>query len=59
MKLGFDWPSRTLLTKDNGKQTTTPEHWYTISSRCEPDGSGKLKNLCNHEENLFDTKGLM
>ena len=22
----------------------TPEHGYTISSPCEPDGSGKLKS---------------
>ena len=30
----------------NGRQTTdgrTPEHGYTISSPCEPDGSGEPK----------------
>ena len=27
---------------DDG-QRQTPEHWYTISSPCEPDGSGELK----------------
>ena len=31
---------------DDGRTTDgrTPEHGYTISSPCEPDGSGELKN---------------
>ena len=32
---------------DDGRQTTddgwTPDHGYTISSPCEPNGSGELK----------------
>ena len=32
----------------NGRRTDdgrTPEHGYTISSPCEPEGSGELKSL--------------
>ena len=29
-------------TTDEGR---TPEHGYTISSPCEPKGSGELKNI--------------
>ena len=47
MKLGFDWPCRTLLTKDNGKQTTDNDPgvlvYYKLTLTCEPDGLGKLK----------------
>ena len=37
---------------DDGRRTTdadgrTPEHGYTISSPCEPNGSGELK-IHNH-----------
>ena len=33
---------------DDGRTTDgrTTEHGYTISSPCEPDGSGELKMLC-------------
>ena len=44
MKFGFDWP--TVLEKkmfENGGQTT--EHGYTISSPCEPDGSGVMAQV--------------
>ena len=33
---------------DDGRRTTdgrTTEHGYTISSPCEPDGSGELKKV--------------
>ena len=35
---------------DDGRTTDgrTTEHGYTISSPCEPDGSGELKNLFSH-----------
>ena len=31
----------------------TPEHGYTISSPCEPDGSGELKNTTFVEGNVL------
>ena len=36
---------------DDGRTT---EHGYTISSPCEPDGSGELKNCLINEETKFD-----
>ena len=36
---------RSLKMVDDGRTT---EHGYTISSPCEPDGSGELKNLLLH-----------
>ena len=51
MKFGFNWPSGfrggvlTLWTKDGGRRRRrTPEHGFTISSSCEPEGSGELKS---------------
>ena len=46
MKFGFDLPSS--FGDDLGKWCTTdgqrtPKHGYSISSLCEPDGSGELK----------------
>ena len=60
VKFGFDWPSgfrgedlRKWWTTDDGRTTDgrtddgrTTEHGYTISSPCEPDGSGELKTRC-------------
>ena len=48
MKFGFDWPkrfkrSRYLNSVDDGRRRRTLEHGYTISSPCEPEGSGELK----------------
>ena len=31
------------IVDDTRQQQQTPEHVYTISSPCEPDGSGELK----------------
>ena len=59
VKFGFDWPScfrevaklfqrrRSLKMVDDGRTDDgrTTEHGYTISSPCEPDGSGELKML--------------
>ena len=48
---------------DDGRRTDgrTTEHGYTISSSCEPDGSGELKKtfknllLQNQKANDFET----
>ena len=38
-------------TDDDGR---TPEHGYTISSPCEPNGSGELKNEpCHKKTNVL------
>ena len=50
-KIQLDWPSgfreedlwKCGRTTDNGR---TPEHGYTISSPCQPNGSGELKTSC-------------
>ena len=64
MKFKFDKANRfqrrclKLLTTTT---TTTTEHGYTISSPCEPDGSGELKTasydnlLLAHEKNSCAT----
>ena len=61
IKFGFDRPSgfqeedvRALWTTD-GRRTTDDGrriHWYTISSPCEPNGSGELKKRKIILENL-------
>ena len=47
VKFGFDWPGgfRGEDVRNCGRTTDgwTPEHGYTISSPCEPNGSGELK----------------
>ena len=46
MKFGFDWFQRRRSLKmwtDNDDGRRTPDHGYTISSPCEPEGSGELK----------------
>ena len=50
--------------RTDGRRTTdgqwtdgrTTEHGYTISSPCEPDGSGELKKLSFDDENLDGVK---
>ena len=39
---------------DDGRTTDgrTTEHGYTISSPCEPDGSGELKSAVKNENRL-------
>ena len=43
-----------LLKMVDGRRTDgrrrTPEHWFTISSSCEPDGSAELKPGCTTTE---------
>ena len=42
IKFGFDWPNGSLkLWTDDGR---TPDHGHPISSPCESNGSGELKN---------------
>ena len=55
VKFGFDWlscfrVSEEKIFENGGRRTDgrrtdgrTTEHGYTISSPCEPDGSGELK----------------
>ena len=43
MKFGFDWPSGFGDLSKWCRDGRTSEHVYTISSPCEPDGSGELK----------------
>ena len=54
VKFGFDWPavSKKKIFENGGRRTDgrrtdgrTTEHGYTISSPCEPDGSGELKSV--------------
>ena len=45
MKFGFDWPSGSeekmfeIVNERTTRDGQTPEHGYTISSPCEPEGS--------------------
>ena len=57
MKFGFDWPSRfgedvwncwPRRPRRRPRQRRTPEHGYTISSPCEPNGSGELKLITSY-----------
>ena len=43
-------------TDDDGRTDAgrTPEHGYTISSPCEPNGSGELKMILYGHITLFD-----
>ena len=50
MKFGFDWPSG-VRGEDLRKWWTdrqTPDHGYTISSPCKPNGSGELNFVCDN-----------
>ena len=43
----------------NGRRTDggrTLEHWYTISSPCEPEGSGELISVKGYCEHFFERK---
>ena len=44
------------MDADDGR---TPEHGYTLSSPCEPSGSGELINLFHNyiKEELMDSEG--
>ena len=46
IKFGFDWPSGlgedVLKIVDRRTDGWTQQQWYTISSPCEPSGSGEL-----------------
>ena len=49
-------------TTDDGRQTTddgrTPDHGYTISSPCEPNGSGELITTSLGKRNLEQAPGV-
>ena len=44
MKFNYDWSSGVIEEHVDGGRRT-PKHGYTISSPCEPEGSGELKNF--------------
>ena len=47
--------SEKKIFENGGRRTDgrTTEHWYTISSPCEPDGSGELKTKTNEDNCVF------
>ena len=54
IKFGFDWPSGFRGEDFENGGHTTDGRWldgYTISSPCEPNGSGELKRRKGREKN--------
>ena len=54
IKFGFDWPSSfrgDVSTMWTDGRCWTPEHGYTISSPCEPEGSGEGIKIVHRQDN--------
>ena len=45
IKFGFGWPSG--FREEDLSDGRMPDHGHPISSPCEPNGSGELKNIKN------------